>query len=212
MKSSDENYRTVQVYKENWRAFEGKYKENIHMKEEYELFSHYVGGMSGKKILDVGCGFGRDAHFFNKKKANVIGVDLCKPFLKRAEELVPGAQFLEMDMINLQFDPNSFDGLWANASFLHIPRRQSTQTLSGFERVLKKNGTMLVSMYEKKYEEIVEAWIDNKHNNKPKFYSFYTEQEIITRIKECGFNINKILRKPVESVPYSWINVFATKS
>ena len=71
---------------------------------------------SKAKILDLGCGSGRDAKFFSEKGFQLIGIDFSPKLLEIAKKTAPLAQFYEMDMQSLTFEENSFDGIWSCAS------------------------------------------------------------------------------------------------
>lgn len=73
------------------------------------------------KVLELGCGYGRDAIWFASKGINVIGTDYSRSMLLKAQENAPSIHFLEMDMRELVniFLPNSLDGIWACASMIH---------------------------------------------------------------------------------------------
>ena len=89
------------------------------------------------KILDVGCGPGRDARYFCDKGARVTGIDLSSETLKIARSTAPDAHFVIMDMRSLDLVSTSFDGIWCCASLYHLPKVFVNTTLTEFYRVLK---------------------------------------------------------------------------
>src|SRR3989344_3904419 len=88
---------------------------------EYQLFKKLI---KGKKILEIGCGTGHEAAYFVKDKFDYLGTDLSAAMLKVARKLVPKAKFRQMDMLKLKLPEKSFDGIWACASLLHIPKKK----------------------------------------------------------------------------------------
>ena len=59
---------------------------------------------------------------FADKNFEVIGVDLSKKMIEVARKKVKNAKFHVMNIRKLDFNHNSFDGIWASASFIHIPK------------------------------------------------------------------------------------------
>ena len=74
------------------------------------------------KVLDVGCGAGVPvARFLVESGFDVKGIDFSENMLKLARKNVPEAVFIKKDMNKLDFAENSFDGLAAFYSVIHVP-------------------------------------------------------------------------------------------
>lgn len=161
--------------------------------------------LKGNKILDVGCGPGRDARYFSEQGLEVTGIDLTANFIKLATANSPKANFKQMDMRNLDFEGESFDGIWSCASFLHIPKNQAKKTLLGFWRVLKPRGLVFVSVKMREGEEMVG---EKHYQGGKKFFAYYTKAELADLFTNCGFDI---LLANTEHKKHNWVNVFARK-
>ncbi len=111
-----------------------------------------------------------------------------------------------MDMRKLEFKPETFNGLWACVSLLHIPKKECLKTLQGFNRVLKKNGLLYVSVKKGEGEKMIAK--DYFKNNEKKFFAFYTENEITELTRKAGF---KIISVTITEKKDSYINIFAEK-
>lgn len=170
------------------------------VQKNLDLFISYL---QGNKILDIGCGPGRDARYLAEKNLEVVGIDLTTNLIKIASKNAPRAKFIIMDMRRLNFPERYFDGVWVWASFLHIPRKESKKTLIKFNRVLKERGILAISVKKGKGEGFIKK--DEADN---RFYSFYEEKEFIELLESCGFEIIKEFIEIKKSV---WINVFARK-
>jgi ubiquinone/menaquinone biosynthesis C-methylase UbiE len=195
--------KTIQTYEE---LAEEYYRTHFDINEIKNIAEFFIQNLKGKKILDVGCGPGRDAKYFSEHNLEVTGIDLASNFVKMASQNVPNAKFIQMDMRNLDFPENSFDSIWACASFLHIPKSEAKNTLLGFRRVLKPNGLLYISVKQGAEEKFVEK---EEYRGKTKFFAFYTEDEFKNLIESCNFKILKII---IDKKKDTWINVFATKN
>lgn len=104
------------------------------------------------RILDAGSGSGRDTLAFKKVGHEVVAIDASQEMVKAtrsiAGEPVVHAEFLEYISEDL------FDGVWACASLLHIPRHLLAQTLIHLAALLKNGGRMFVSFKIGNNEEV----------------------------------------------------------
>ena len=86
------------------------------MQNLYDKFEIYL--KSGDKILDLGCGSGRDSKYFLSKGYDVVSVDgsieICRLAEKYIGKYVRNIFFDELDYVN------EFDAVWASASLLHV--------------------------------------------------------------------------------------------
>jgi ubiquinone/menaquinone biosynthesis C-methylase UbiE len=194
--------KTIQTYN---TCAESYFHDHYDISEVRDVINFFIQNLKGTKILDVGCGPGRDVKYFSNHNLKVTGVDLSDRFLDIASKNVPGAKFIQMDMRSLDFSDNTFDGIWASVSFLHIQKKDAVDTLIGLRRILKSDGLMYINVEKGTQEKFLRK---EEYKNKPRLISFYTEGEFEELIKTCGFNI---LKKVVDEDPYGWIKVFATK-
>ncbi|ELZ87649.1 ubiquinone/menaquinone biosynthesis methyltransferase UbiE [Haloferax elongans ATCC BAA-1513] len=139
----DEVSRTTTVYESDADAFVEKYRsESIAARFGDEFYE----ALSGERVLDAGCGPGRDTQTFNDDGFEVTGFDLTASFIETAAAEVPDASFARGDMRRLPFADDTFDGVWSCASFLHVPREDAPETLCEFSRVLDDDGTLYLSL------------------------------------------------------------------
>jgi ubiquinone/menaquinone biosynthesis C-methylase UbiE len=195
--------RTIQAYEETAEDYQ---KTHFDINEIKNIIDFFIRHSKGQKILDIGCGPGRDAKYFSKQGLDVTGIDLTSNFIKMASKNAPNAIFKQMDMRNLDFPENTFDGIYSCASFLHIPKKDAKDTLLGFRKILKPAGLVYVSVKAGTEEKFVQR---KEYKGRKKFFAFYTEDEFKNLIEFCNFKILKIIiNKKKDNI---WINVFATK-
>ncbi|MBN2094699.1 MAG: methyltransferase domain-containing protein [Candidatus Aenigmarchaeota archaeon] len=199
---------TIKTYDGYAETYDEIYGEGWSGLEEFrEIMDEFVARVPGKRVLDIGCGPGRDAKYFSEKGLDVTAIELSKAFLEIARKNVPQAKVIFMDMRHMDFPGSSFDGLWATASFLHIPKNQAKSTLEGFSRILKSGGLMFISVKQGEGEKFVRK---DYYNGSAKFFAFYTREEFEALLGSAGFKVEKVLVKNKNNG--TWISVFASKS
>ena len=111
------------------------------MKDRYE---------SGSKILDAGCGEGRNLHWFLQQHFKIFAVDEnenCINNLRLANPGLPKNRFLVASVEKLNFKDNYFDHIISSA-VLHFARNHKhfKDMLKEMVRVLKPGGTLFIRM------------------------------------------------------------------
>lgn len=159
------------------------------------------------KILDLGCGNGRDAEWFASQGFAMTLFDLSDDMLAFARERVPSAEILQGDMTDLSFEQGSFDGVWANASLLHLTKEELKSVLQTICKIVSPGGIVFASFKKGSEEKYLE---EEKYDTVTKrFFSLVEAKEVGDLFTEVGFQNLKI----EEIGQYSaqpWIHVFAT--
>ena len=138
------------------------------------------------RIIDLGCGSGRDALLFTEtQNYTYIGIDLSDEMLREAKKLVPHASFEKMSLYRLKYPPQSFDGFWASASLLHIPKRNIGMVLQEIRQVLKPSGVGFITLKEGNGEKMISGSLEGDE----RFYAFYREEEFARLLYENQFNV-----------------------
>ena len=97
----------------------------------------------GTRILDVGCGSGRDTLAFKNKGYHVDAIDYSEELVKKATRLT-GIPIKLQSFYEIDAD-EAYDGIWACASLLHCERYRLTEVLEKMLRALKPNGVIYMS-------------------------------------------------------------------
>ncbi|MDP4039665.1 MAG: methyltransferase domain-containing protein [Candidatus Pacearchaeota archaeon] len=153
---TDKNSVVAKIIKTYEELAEDYYKTHFDINEIKNIADFFIQNLKGQKILDIGCGPGRDAKYFSEHDLEVTGIDLTSNFVKMASRNVPNAKFMQMDMRNPDFPENTFDGLWACASFLYVPKEDAKNTLLGFRKILKTAGIIYLSVKQGNEKKLVE--------------------------------------------------------
>lgn len=95
-------------------------------------------------ILDLGCGPGRDVHYFKALGHRPVGLDGCPAFCAMAREYT-GCQILQQNFLDLDLPHAAFDGVFANASLFHVPSQKLPDVLARIHTSLKPGGVLFLS-------------------------------------------------------------------
>jgi len=208
--SGDHSKITIDTYNKTAKEYILKVQKYA-PEPEREKFISLV--MPGGKVLDAGCGSGRDANYFGSKGFIVTGIDLSDTLLSYANEHAEGSvTFQKMDLRNIQLH-SSFDGIWACASLLHLTRKEFLPVLRNFQHMLAPRGVLFLLLKEGTGDQMVTS---GTIEGDTRFFTYYTRDEIRTSLEEAGL---KVLDQVVwdqkdrhEERPHeAWISTFATK-
>jgi ADP-ribose pyrophosphatase YjhB (NUDIX family) len=157
----------------------------------------------GARVLDLGCGPGRDVAYLQELGFRAVGVDLSAGMLAEGRRRGVGP-LMRADMRVLPFADSSFDGLWCCASLLHVPRAQVPAVLGEYRRVL---GHGYLFMAVKRGEG--EAWVTGEDGGR-RLFVYYHPAEIELLVERAGFQVidcRTFAPGPEQSHP--WINLLA---
>ena len=164
----------------------------------------------GAKILDAGCSGGRDMKEFVKRGFDAVGIDLSSTLLKIAKQEVLKGKFFKMDVLDLKFPKEYFDGIWADAVLLHLERKDIPKVLKGFYRVLKKSGALYVSVKHGRGAKFVR---EKPFTDYMRFYTYFSKTEMEEFFKKAGFGIikSKFLPDDLRRPGVKWVSILASK-
>lgn len=94
-------------------------------------------------ILDFGCGSGRDTKYFLSQGFQVDAIDGSIELCKIASENI-GIEVRQMLFQELA-EVDKYDGIWACASILHLPKDELVDVLRRVLRALKVDGIIYTS-------------------------------------------------------------------
>ena len=110
---------------------------------------------AGGDILDAGCGSGRDVLAFHRAGYHVTAFDASAEMCRKARE------YTDLRVIQMTFQEmmwhNEFDGIWACASLLHVPRMELAEILRRFVHALRPGGALYVSFRHGTGERLIDG-------------------------------------------------------
>src|SRR3989338_6938151 len=181
---------------------------------ELEKFVSLVKQSGGKKVLDLGCGSGIQSKQLFQAGLEVVGFDLSPEIIRQAKKRVPGAKFIvgDMTILDKRIYPElaeGFDGVFAQASLLHVPKKLIPKVLGSIHDILRTNGILYLALKEGVGEKEVEE--ERLGMIIKRFFSFFTKVEIEGYLKNAKFQVLKV-RRFLGKSPTIWLYVFAKKA
>ena len=135
--------KTLEHYTEHAAEFwEGTRDHDV--TQNIEALLQHIRGARPFRILDFGCGPGRDLAAFRALGHEPIGLEGSPPLAAMAREH-SGCEVWEQDFVALKLPPGHFDGIFANASLFHVPRRELPRVLRELRAALKPDGVLFSS-------------------------------------------------------------------
>lgn len=144
---SDPIARTLAYYDQHASEFIER-TANVSMEHVYAPFLELI--PSGGKILDAGCGSGRDSAFFARRGYQVTAFDGSAVLAQLASERT-GLRVLHQTFDDINWR-DEFDGVWACASLLHLPGEEIGSALARIALALRRGGVLFVSMKAGRFE------------------------------------------------------------
>lgn len=140
---------------------------------------------AGGKVLDAGCGYGRELKYFIDNGFDSSGIDMSSGMLELARKRAPEAKISHMNITQLQFPDETFDGVWCRGALHHLNREQVPAVLQGLKRVLKPNGALFVMCREGEGQAIRKEELSG---GLERTFTQFRKEELEELVKNAGFD------------------------
>ena len=136
---------TINTYNKSAKELT-EYFRGIGSREKHiDLAIRLAGTPINPRVLEIGCGDGRDAREVIKRTRNYTGFDVSEELIGIARDYVPSAEFEIADAIDYKY-PNGLDVVLAFASLLHLDKRDVKSVLQKVHKALKPGGVFMISL------------------------------------------------------------------
>jgi SAM-dependent methyltransferase len=157
---------------------DGMPKQDWKIKER-DAYLDRLQTVEASTLLEIGAGTGQDALFFLGGGLTVTAVDPSPEMVERCR--AKGVDASVRDVLNLGFEPASFDAAYAMNSLLHVPNANLPDALRAVRELLTPGGLFFVGVYGGIAEEGIAA---DDHHNPKRFFSFRTDEQIAAYAQE----------------------------
>ena len=170
---------------------------DVTLDEIYSRFLKYI--PEGGRIMDLGCGSGRDVKWFCDHGYEAYGLDASRELVSKASEEYDIPIFT--GLIEEWTTSTPFDGVWCCASLMHLDDSALEQFFENLKYNLKPGGVLFMS---------VKSGIETGLDEQGRYFRNFTEEdvhEIITQhgefeLKELWYTEDKLSRDS-----FRWMNV-----
>ena len=153
-----------------------------------------------KTILEIGCGPGRDAQFFQSQGLQALAVDNAPTMVKLTAEKGVPAQVL--DCYDLDQIDDTFDAVYTLNCLLHIPKKDIDHIFSLIATRLNGNGLMYLGLWG---GENFEGILEQDTYEPKRFFSFWEAEKLLEVIQQ-SFRLEYYrLLNPREGVTFNSI-------
>ena len=155
-----------------------------HSADEFKVrerseFLKFLTAEGREMLLEIGCGHGHDAQFFQNQRLRVLAVDNTPTMVKLTAEKGIPAQVLDcydLDQIN-----EHFDAVYTMNCLLHIPKQDFDQVLGLISKRLNESGLMYLGIWgDQDFEGI---WEQDKYEPK-RFFSFWKTEALLEVLQQ----------------------------
>jgi SAM-dependent methyltransferase len=200
----DKNKKTVEAYDKNPQFYADKFDSyGIRLEDIDRALKLNESGSN--KVLELGCGSGRDAQYIVSKvgKENYFGIDASRELIKIAREKNPCVAFQVKDMRDVSYETETYGVIFSFASMLHVNREEMAQIIEKCHKSLKTGGILFIST---KYGEYKEEKITNLGDEK--YYYFYRPEDIE---KLCPYKFFVVYKNIQDIRGQSWFEIVLRK-
>ena len=156
------------------------------------------------RIIDLGCGSGRDVLAFRNMGFNAVGLDAAEELVKLAKERLEIPAIVE-DMADWTAD-KPYDGIWCCASLMHLNDEDCRRFFSNLSYNLKIGGALYIS---------VRSGIVTGTDDDGRYMKNFREedmQDLIDRVKGLGISELWYSEDALSGRDFRWLNLIAKRS
>ncbi len=154
-------------------------------------------------ILDIGCGSGRDSRFFLDQGHRIMAIDAVEEIAECAAKYL--GQPVRVQKAEELDEVATYDGIWACASLLHIPKSRMQETFGKILKALKPNGIWYMSFKEDEQESFDQRQRFFNNYSLPRMRQFLDRFPQLTTIEIR--HSDSILRGQQQT----WLNILVKK-
>jgi len=145
------------------------------------------------KVIELGCGRGHITKAISDRGSDVTGIDISKKKIAEARELYPNLNFIQSDILKLEFPNESFDTAVLAEVIEHVPADLGSKILSIAWNLLKQGGRLIVSVPNE--DSIL-------HHNHLRTFNRATLKKML-----CPYGNPKV----VTDQPYKWLMMYVDR-
>nr|WP_202388112.1 methyltransferase domain-containing protein [Nocardioides flavescens] len=168
---------------------------------ELDSFAARVGARGA--VLEIGSGGGRDARALEARGLRVRRTDVSPGFVERLVE--QGHDAVVLDPLTDDLG-GPWDGVWAQASLLHVARDDLPLVLGRLAGATRPGGELLLGLKEGHGER----WSVHGRVRAPRWFTFWTEEQLRAVLDGAGWDVSAV-RRSEGSDGQPWLTIRASR-
>ena len=158
------------------------------------------------RLLDLGCGGGQDAGDLAQRGYRVVGLDRTRALLSAGRRRYRALPLVCADLRDLPFQTMSFDGLWAAASLIHLPKPDARRILTDLCRLVRPGGLFAATVtHGVKSRLVTDGWLPGR------YIARWRKEEFARAARRAGWTILELRVATNRERKGRWINVIARR-
>ena len=174
-------------------------------RELLDEFAKRVG--SDATVCEIGCGPAQISRYLRDRGIDMQGIDISEEMVARARALNPEMIVNRGDMLALDAGAESWGGIVAFYSIIHLLRRDVPTAFGEFARVLSPGGFLLLCFHAGEGEVKVDDMLDQPV---PMVATLFSADEIKGLLETAGFAIVDVRSRPAYDFEYNSERVYVT--
>ncbi|MGH7208648.1 MAG: class I SAM-dependent methyltransferase [Nitrospiraceae bacterium] len=157
-------------------------------------------------LLDLGSGAGQDLRSLRRERYRVVGLDLTWPLLAYARRRSRRAPLVQGDMRSLPFRSGVFDGIWAAASLIHLPKTAVRTALRDLHGLMLPGGVLAATFVQGRSSGFLrDGWIPGR------FFSRWRKAELEGAVRQAGWAIISLKTVANRERKGRWLNLLVRR-
>lgn len=201
MRDMEESNTTIDYYNYNAERYFAD-TVDVDMSECCDRFLEYIN--PGGLIIDIGAGSGRDMKYFLDRGYEVEGIDASKKMCELASNYT-GIE-VEWQSIETWVPEKKYNGIWANASLLHLKENIIEKFIISIADYLLDNGVIFMSF---------KSGIKTGTSNDGRYFTDFSGEKVRKMIeKNSLYSVREIWESSdmMQRYDFSWINIIVQKN
>ena len=196
---------TIDAYERSARDCVARWKQRRHRRSP--LLAEWLDGLSADaRLLDLGCGGGQDAGHLGQRGYRVVGLDRTSALLLAGRRRYRSLPLVCADLRHLPFQVMSFDGLWAAASLMHLPKPEARRILADLCRLVRPGGLFAATVtHGVKSRLVTDGWIPGR------YFARWRKNELARAVRRAGWTILELQVITNRERKGRWLNLLAQK-
>jgi len=196
---------TIDAYERSAKECVARWSKRRHRRPPLlaEWLTHLPADAS---LLDIGCGGGKDADDLDRRGYRVVGVDRTSALLLAGRRRYRSLSLVRADLRSLPFQAMAFDGLWAAASLMHLPKPDARRLLADLCKLVRPGGLCAATVtYGMKSRLVTDGWVPGR------YFARWKKDELARAVRRAGWTILELNVVTNRERKGRWINVIARR-